>query len=185
MDNVKVGGWWGGLLPFIGAILALIGANRGYIVGACVLASLGIVMAIAAAITDSIASGIVNSLDTCALSNNGVPTKFYGSKSGDAAINAYYCAYGESSGKCYCNNGDSTCYIYELADDSNDCDYVLTTYGSNLSASAAFCWLVFISSLVFAIFTCVSVCAAPKGDAANGEATAVVVNGEPAAANKA
>ena len=102
------------------------------------MASFGCVVALVGFIVDAIASGVIGSLKSCAGHN----LKLYGDTNvnsySDSAYIALRCQTEHSSYDCNCATDSSNlCYNYDLEDSSNNCDFILTDWASDIAASAA------------------------------------------------
>jgi hypothetical protein len=111
--NVDIGAWWGGILLFTAGALGLAPAIRGMVTAACVLASIGTVVALIGINVDVIGSGVVDALVVCAEDDG----KIYGEKNGDSASTAAYCQYYHTNEQCACTQkSSSSCFYYNLED---------------------------------------------------------------------
>ena len=71
LTNVKVGAWWGSLLPIAAGVLALIYKPRGILIAAIVVSVIGAVVAVIASAVDG-ASAFIISLEQACVSSSGV-----------------------------------------------------------------------------------------------------------------
>jgi len=160
--DLHLGGWWGAILTVISGSLALSSANRGVVTGVCITGSIGIVIAIIAAIVDGISSDVFKSFTGCC---NGERSCWGTTEGQNYSLLCMASNYAGSSGsECYCtdagNDGGSySCWHYELSS-GTDCNEVLTTYASELSASTAFLSFGAITLLILSVTTCAALCCA-------------------------
>jgi hypothetical protein len=166
LDNYNLGAFWVSLLALFAGFCATGSLNRGWVTGACVLASISIPIAFVASIRDGLSSPGFLLLSACAsghTSSTGV--KLYGDKSDHMA--AQMCLMGSGAAfvqhGCYCvTAGGSACGQYTLSSTTMsakmDCGNVLTTYSSGLAASTAMCVLLLLLVLCLSIISCVILC---------------------------
>ena len=154
----KVGGWWVSVLALPAAGSALWAKNRSAVIAACVLGSFNIVVSMAAAITDGIASAVWNTNNNvvCGQAQQDGSYIIYGSTSaaGTALITESLASWGyavdsdTSDCECIIANGNIP-IIYTLnSPSSTTCADVQNTWMPNLSASAALCSLCCILSFI-------------------------------------
>lgn len=151
----------GGVLALITGVLGLWAGNRGVAISIAVLGSFSLIVAVIGSVVDGIAASVFGQLKACV--NLGTE-EIYGDASdvniaaGALCANLYIYDYADTS--CLCVDGglSSGCYFYELANPSDTCDIILTSYVDNLSASTAFAALVAVLSLVISIIACVNSC---------------------------
>jgi len=159
--DLHLGGWWGAILTVIAGFLALFSTSRGIVTATCIIASIGVVIAVIAAIVDGISSTVFRSFTGCC--NGGY--ECWGSNDGvvmaTACVGQYY---GVVDTDCYCTDatslgGSYTCWDYSLTTGTN-CNGVLTTYPSELSASTAMLSFGAITLLILSIAACSALCCA-------------------------
>lgn len=130
--------------------------------GVCITGSIGIVLAVIAAVVDGISAAVFHDFTGCC---NGDHT-CWGTNAGKAV--AYACVgnyyYSGDASKCYCTDATTdsssyTCWDYTLSS-GTDCNKVLTTYADELSASTAFLSFGAICLLILSVTTCAALCCA-------------------------
>jgi len=177
--DLHLGGWWGAILTVIAGLLAVFSSNRGVVTGTCIVGSIGIVIAIIAAIVDGIASAVFKDFTACCNGDNVCSGSSSGKPYALACISNYD---NRASSQCYCTDGSSgdtswTCWNYELSS-GTDCNKILTTYTDELSASTAFLSFGAITLLILSVTTCSALCCAKPTSVNNpvGVAPVIVVS---------
>ena len=170
----KVGAFWAAVLAVPTGASAMWAKSRSSIIAVCVLASFSIVVGVAAAATDGIASAIWTSPAICGQVTKDPPGAFlYGdtdNKDLIKALSSWMFIYLLGSPLslsdptfCYCIAGKSSIgSAYNLASAKNTCADVRNSWMNNLSASAAMCSLICILSFILAVVSCVDLCRKPK-----------------------
>lgn len=144
---------WGAIVAILTAILSIIAANKGVVVAAITLGSIGALIAVVGASVDGVAAGVINSLVAC-----GGPSGVYGSTTDQAAL-AFSCNTYLTGNDCSCIDNDyNLCYEYDLANSADTCNIMLTTYPKSLSASCAFCAIIAIICFTISVIGCVEQC---------------------------
>ena len=171
----KVGAFWAAVLAVPTGASAMWAKSRSSIIAVCVLASFSIVVGVAAAATDGIASAIWTSPAVCFQHTFDPPaSSFYGDTDNTDLVLSLFlwmAVYVKTASPlsfldpsfCYCLSGKSSIgSAYNLASAKNTCADVRNSWMNNLSASAAMCSLICILSFIMAVVACVDLCRKPK-----------------------
>ena len=163
LTDVKIGAWWGAILPFVAGVCGLMPATRGVIIGACVTASIGLVVAMIGFIVDLIGSAVINSLVTC-VEDDG---EIYGSEGNNPLLALGICSFSGYKDQCTCSEASgSNCWLYTLENSGDTCAVILDEWPTLLSCCAAFGFMCFFFSFVYSILTCCVLCAKAPADPA-------------------
>jgi len=165
-SDLHVGGWWGVILSFIAGVCALFSNTKGHVISACIFASIGFVVSLAATATDGIASAAWSGVYSCAQQTQ-IPATLFGAQTGSSADAAMGCLIGNNvlPSRCVCAGvGYTSCWGFSLAHQSNNCGDVINTWMPALSVSAAFLSLSTIGLFILSIVSCVSLCNKPRDD---------------------
>ena len=170
----KVGAFWAAALALPAAGSAMYAKTRGSIISVCVLSSISIVVAAAAAATDGIAGAFWTSPAICGQSGGTGSGKYtiYGD-TGDTELTnimATYLLLGLGflypPDVCLCfvsGGGLKTASVYNLASpNQNTCADVRNSWMPNLAASCILCALICVLSFIMAIYSCIDLCRKPK-----------------------
>jgi hypothetical protein len=108
------------------------------------------------AIIDGLIWSYVRDIDVCGDRNTDT---FYGNTEYAFTL-ATTCGGAVSDYGCYCaSTTTSTCFVFDLADDSNhNCGDVMGYWSQLLGASTIFCVIIAISGLVFSLVACCVAC---------------------------
>lgn len=155
--NYKLGSWWGAILPCITGILAAIAQPKTVTIAALVVSSLAVIIALAAAIVDGIASAVFTSEQTCI-----TPTgTIYGYDSLQSVNQVTLCTlafFPLSIYDCTCTGSVATAYSCYYYNGQTDCGAILTTYPKLLKASSALNAALCVICFTFCILACATVC---------------------------
>ena len=166
LTNYDLGAFWVSLIAFFAGFCALGSRNRGWVTGACVLASVSILIAFVGSVRDGIYSPGFLLLTACARGEKmATVAEYYGAASDHAAAGMCLMRSGPTfvSNGCYCvSSGGSYCGQYTLSSNamsaSMNCGNILTTYSNGLAASTAMCVLILILVFCTSIISCVILC---------------------------
>ena len=168
-QNVKLGGWWIGLLSIPAGIGAVFANKRLYVMGTAVLAVLAAVLSFISTVLDGYGATTLHKMVTC----SGGYTVYAGKRSGAAAAQnclidfvtstAFsYSSYTARGIPCSCVTDSGDCYNYRLSYPStyvDTCNDILTSYPKRVDASAVFSAFLLIltiglSTVAITILTC-------------------------------
>lgn len=166
------GGFWGGgILSFIAGFLAIFSRNRGVVIAAIVVGSVGIIIAIVGATADSASRDSVLRIKACSSqSNYQEPIMDYGSSDYYSESRMCLAEVGNSvvPDRCYCTVSGSffsffrNCNEYSISPGARsagqNCGVLFTTYPSLLEGSTALNSLISIFLLVMTVLACVVTC---------------------------
>lgn len=173
--SVRDGAWWATLAVFFAGVCAVIGRNKSWVKGVCFFSSTGFVIALIAAINDSLSVKVINSLSSCGSVASGNTITYGDYKSYLAKMISYgkpadneniaYCMVTADMlnefqfDRCYCvTSSGGFCWDYSINSKSlyrsQNCGNILTTYAKTLQASQSFCAISTILMLVLFIFSC-------------------------------
>lgn len=165
------GFWYGGLLSFIAGFLAIFSRNRGIVIAAIVLGSIGIIIAIVGATVDSTSRDNVLRVNACSSQTSFAgPITDYGSS--DSYVKSRKCLANFGTNvvpdRCYCTSTGaffgiwSDCDEYTISPSARstgqNCGVLFTTYPNLLEGSIALNSLISIFSLVMTVLACVVTC---------------------------
>jgi hypothetical protein len=164
LDDLKLGAWWCGILTIIAGVCAAAAYNRGFVVAACVLASISTVITLIGSIVDGISAQFFRQLTACSSTNSATLLEYnYGSRDDYKYADQCQKKLEYIADGCYCvtKNGD-ICAEYTLSKYSmknqQNCGNILGNYANTLSASTAFCVACLIMVLFISILTCTLLC---------------------------
>lgn len=173
--NVRDGAWWATLAVFFAGVCAMVGRNKIWVKGVCFFSSTGFVIALIAAINDSLSVKVISSLSSCGSVASGSTITYGDYKSYLAKMISYgkpadneniaYCMATADMlsefqfDRCYCvTSSGGFCGDYSINTkslyQSQNCGNILTTYAKTLQASQSFCAISTILMLVLFIFSC-------------------------------
>ena len=163
--NYRLGAWWISILAFFAGLCAIQPRNRGWITGACVLASVSIAITVTGSIVDSVAVSELNELSACVRRNPNNVHQHYGysgdySKA-DSCLATASSILGEDD--CYCvNRARDTCYEFSISSSTKfygmGCGNVINTYIKLLLTSAALSILTSICVTIISVVSCTMLC---------------------------
>ena len=190
LDYPQLGAWWCSILTVAAGIFAVAASKKGFVVTACVFASLSVVITLVGSIVDGISAQIFQSLTACSYTDPETSyISFYGHK-GDYSA-ASECSEKESIfdpiNACSCVDSGAFCMKYALSDiakgSSQNCGNILSTYSNVLSASTAFCVFCLLAVFFVSILTCTLLCCPSRspllGRKLDEDGTEVGVKGAP------
>jgi len=158
LSNYFFGAWWAGLVTFLSGLLGVLSLRRGVVVAACVLAIISVLVCLSGMIVDSVGSNLMNSIETCASTNNEFAAyayNYYGNSAYESSCFTCIELYFQSDSDCYCVDSQSNCYFFN---GQPDCNVIFTSYTKNLAVSVTFDTFCFVLVFVFSIITCFSIC---------------------------
>jgi hypothetical protein len=174
LENIKLGAWWCGILTIIAGCFAAAAYNRGFVVAACVLASISTVITLGGAIADGISAEYYQRLTACASIdavtllefNYGLPEDY--DYANDCQKKLSFVPNG-----CYCvSKGGKECKQLTLSQfatkNQQNCGNILGNYANTLSASTAFCVACLIMVFFISILTCTLLCCPSRSPTVRG-----------------
>jgi hypothetical protein len=175
LENVKLGAWWCGILTIVAGCFAAAAYNRGFVVAACVLASISCVITLGGAIIDGISAEFYQQLTACSSTDATTGVEFnYGAPEDYKSADACQKTLPVVANGCYCvNKGGSICREYTLSQfatkNQQNCGNILGNYANTLSASTAFCVACFIMVFFISILTCTLLCCPSRSPTVRGK----------------
>lgn len=162
--NYRLGAWWISILAFFAGFCAIHTRNRGWVTGACILASISIGVTVIGSVVDSVAVSVLNGLSACVSKNPNDRNQYYGNSEDYSKADACLPSAGNYvPDGCYCvNHARDTCYQFTISSFTKSygmgCGNVINTYIKLLSASAAFSIMTSICITIISMISCSILC---------------------------
>lgn len=164
-----IGSWWAGIFVFIAGFWAVIANNRAHVITTCIFASFGFALALLGLVITSINTHMFRGYTSCGsyapgINPNTTYTGIYPNQTyydfalfglSDDFNSTQTCMLNDVNatqfGTCYCvTSGGNSCGKYDLRYASNNCNGILTTYTTMLTASSVFCAIIFMFGFILA-----------------------------------
>ena len=174
LENIKLGAWWCGILTIVAGCFAAAAYNRGFVVAACVLASISTVITFGGAIADGISAEYYQRLTACASIDAVTLIEFnYGLPEDYDYANECQKKLSFVPNGCYCvSKGGKECRQLTLSQfatkNQQNCGNILGNYANTLSASTAFCVACLIMVFFISILTCTLLCCPSRSPTVRG-----------------
>lgn len=164
LDGLKLGAWWCGILTIVAGSFAAAARKRGFVIVACVLASISIAITLSGAVVDGVSSRFFQDFTACSSTDSKTLLSYnYGLKDDYAYADKCQESFAFKADACYCvQSGGGYCREYSLSafakKNQQNCGNILGNYANTLSASTAFCVACLVMVFFMAILTCTLLC---------------------------
>jgi hypothetical protein len=175
LDGIKLGAWWCGILTIVAGSCAAAAYNRGFVVAACVLASLSTVITLIGAIVDGISAEFFMQLTACSSTDSSTFIDFnYGERADYKYADQCQKKLEYTTDGCYCvTKGGDICAVYTLSQfakkSQQNCGNILGNYANTLAASTAFCVACLIMVFFMSVLTCTLLCCPSRSPMVRGK----------------
>lgn len=148
LSNMKLGSWWGAILPIIAGILSMLSYPRRVIIAGFIASLLSIVTATVGAVIDSMGANILEKQVVCYSPYSSI---YYGHLQPNYVYASKTCSESNPSMSCACvtvSTDTPDCTYYN---GQTDCEVLMTQYLDIIKASSALLSLLALLSLVNAL----------------------------------
>lgn len=163
--NYTLGAWWISILAFLAGVCAIGTKSRGWVTGACVLATASVAVTLIGSIMDSIAASILIDLSACVSKDSNNLKQNYGNSRDYSRADDCILLDGTSHvvDGCYCvTDRGNYCGQFTISSFSRNygmgCKNVIDTFPKMLVSSAAATVLTLACVIAVAVVSCVVLC---------------------------